>query len=202
MPPKTRFTRDMVLDTALEIVRDEGWPLLSARNIAKRLNSSVGPIYSILNSMGALEEELIRKVVDLLIESMKTPRTDDQTLNIGLGYIVFARDEKQLFRCFLYEKYATLRRPYRKKLWGLFGKKFIDDNRYSDLTHEEINRHRRKMYVFSHGLAVLINTGSLPDRQNDKDIAAALRETRGMLLAGLRVMKSGTGNRFEEGGEV
>ncbi|MCP4690703.1 MAG: TetR/AcrR family transcriptional regulator [Desulfobacterales bacterium] len=201
MPPKIKFTREMILDTALEMVRAEGWPSLTARNIAKRLNSSVGPIYSILNSMGALEEELIRKVVELLIESMTTPRTDDQILNIGLGYIVFARDERQLFKCFIEEKYAARREAHREKLWRRFGAKFIENGRYGDLTHEEIEQHRKKMFVFTYGLAVMINTGSIPERLNDEEIVAILREIRGTLLAGLRAMKSETDNPFEEGGE-
>ncbi len=192
----------MILDTAFAIVRAEGWASLSARNIAKRLNSSVGPIYSILNSMGALEEELIRGVVELLIASMKTPRTDDQILNIGLGYIVFARDERQLFKCFIEEKYSALRKPHREKLWRLFSKRFIDDSRYSDLTHEEIEQHRKKMFVFTYGLAVLINTGSMPERMDEKEIVAVLREVRGTLLAGLRASKREAGNLSEEGGEV
>ncbi len=192
----------MIIDTALAMIRAEGWASLTARNIARRLNSSVGPIYSILNSMGALEEELVRNVVEMLMASMNTPRTDDPILDIGLGYIAFARDEGQLFKCFIEEKYSALRKTYREKLWEESRKKFIDDSRYNDLTHEEIYQHRRKMFVFTYGMAVLLNTGSIPEGLKDEEIVAALRETNGMLLAGLRSMKSGVGNPLEEKEEV
>ena len=125
MPPKPKFTKEIILNTALEIVRSEGWPSLSARNIAKRLDASVGPIYSSLQSMGALEEELIGEVYALLHESMMTPRTDDPVLNLGLGYIVFARDEKRLFKCLIDEKYSVQRKLHSERLWQSLSKKFL-----------------------------------------------------------------------------
>ncbi len=192
MPPKPKFTKEMILEAALEIVRSKGWAALSTRNIAKGLNSSIGPIYSFMKSMEAVEVELIRRVYEMLYKSMTTPRTDDRILDMGLGYIVFARDEKKLFRCLIDEKYSTMRRPFGKKLWEWSSKKYIDDNLYNGLTPGEIEQHRKRMVVFSHGLAVMINSDVLPVRLNDQEIEAILRENGDILLAGLRAMKCET----------
>jgi len=186
MPPKPKFTRKMILDAALEIVRSEGWSELSARKIAKQLNSSVGPIYSFLKSMGALEEELIQMVYELLYEYMTVLRTEDRILNLGVGYVAFARDEKHLFKCFANEKYSTLRQPYSDRLWQSFLERFSTHQRYEGLAPEQIERHRKKMIVFIYGLAVLINTGALAKDMDDEKIADLLRETGDMLLSGLR----------------
>ncbi len=202
MPPKPKFTREMILDTALEMVRSKGWASLSTRNIAKRLNSSIGPIYSFLKSMQTVEVELIRKVYEMLHESLTTPRTGDQILDMGVGYVVFARDEKQLFKCLVDEKYAAMRKPFGEQLWRWSSQKCIDDELYDGLTREEIIEHRKKMVVFSHGLAVMINSDVVSDWLSDQEIETIIQENGEMLLAGPRAMKRGAGNLAKERGEV
>lgn len=185
MPPKARFTKEMILDAAFEIVRNDGWSGLSARNIARRLNASVGPIYTLMQSMGNLEKSLVGKAYELLREFMLTPRTEDQILNMGLGYIAFARDESALFRCFLDPKYSALRKPYSEQLWRLLSQDITKDDRYAGLMPKQIEQHRKRMIVFVYGLAVLINTGFAPAEMDNEKVAALLQETSAMLLNGL-----------------
>jgi|GEM_PF-5552282 len=45
MPPKTRFRKEEIVDAAFAIAREKGFEEISARNVAKRLGSSVAPIY-------------------------------------------------------------------------------------------------------------------------------------------------------------
>lgn len=186
MPPRPKFSKQMIIDTALDVVRLHGWSALSARRIAEQLESSVGPIYSFMGSMNDLEAELVGRVYELLHKSMITPRTGDPILDLALGYILFARDEKRLFRCFIEEKYLVQRRSHSKRLWRLFSGKFFDDDRYRGLSQKQIEEHRKKLMVFVYGLAVFINTGFPADVPDDEDIAAILRETGDMLLSGLR----------------
>ena len=186
MPPKIKFTPKMVIDTAFQIVRSDGWPALSARNIAKKLNSSVGPIYSYLKSMGALEEKLVGRAYQLLFHYMAKPRTGDRTLDQGVGYVLFARDEKNLFKCFIDEKFSTLRRPHSERLWRSLGDEIAANSRYRGLTKRQLEQHHRKMVTYIYGMAVLINTGFLDVDMSEKEITGLLRDTGEMLLAGLR----------------
>jgi len=186
VPPKIKFTSKMVIDTAFEIVRSYGWPALSARNIANKLNSSVGPIYSYVKSMGVLEEKLVDRAYRLLHQYMTELRTNDRVLDRGVGYVLFARDEKNLFKCFIDEKFATLRRPYSEQLWQPFGEKIAGHPRYTDLTNGQFEKLHRKMVTYTYGLAVLINTGFLDVDMGENQIVELLRETSEMFLAGLR----------------
>ena len=186
MPRKPKFTREMIVDTALDMVRVRGWSALSARNIANHLKASVGPIYSLMESMAAVEAALIARVYELLHASMLTTRTGDPIVNLALGYICFARDERNLFKCFIDEKYASLRRPHSDRLWKQLAAKFTADARYAGLTRAQIEEHRRKMTVFTYGLAVLINSGARGGHLGDAELATILSETGEMLLAGLR----------------
>jgi len=186
VPPKIKFTSQMVIDTAFEIVRSDGWQALSARNIANKLNSSVGPIYSYVKSMGALEGKLLGRAYRLLYQYMTEPRTDDRALDRGVGYVLFARDEKNLFECFIDKKFAAQRRPYSEQLWQSLDDEISIHSRYRGLTKEKFEQHRRKMVTFTYGLAVLIHTGFLDVDMGEKQIIELLRETGEMLLAGLR----------------
>ena len=44
--PKQKITKEMIIETAFEIVRKEGLENLLVKNIAAKLNCSVQPIYS------------------------------------------------------------------------------------------------------------------------------------------------------------
>jgi AcrR family transcriptional regulator len=96
-PRETVFSRKTVLAAAVAIVREEGWERLTARRIAERLKASVAPVYSVFGSMEALEREVLQDARRLLDEKMAVSYTEGAFLNIGVGMVVFARDEANLF---------------------------------------------------------------------------------------------------------
>ena len=61
MPPHIRFTQDVILDEAFEIVRQEGLYALSARRVAKELGCSTQPVYDAYTSMQELQDAVIEK---------------------------------------------------------------------------------------------------------------------------------------------
>ena len=44
MPKSTTITQEIIIETAFEMVRKEGFAVLSARNIAKQIGCSTQPI--------------------------------------------------------------------------------------------------------------------------------------------------------------
>ena len=44
MPPKAKITRDMIIDAAFEIARNEGAENINARNVSKQLSCSTQPV--------------------------------------------------------------------------------------------------------------------------------------------------------------
>ena len=44
MPPKSKITRDMVIDAAFEVAREAGGENINARTVAKKLNCSTQPV--------------------------------------------------------------------------------------------------------------------------------------------------------------
>lgn len=58
MPPKPKFTREEVVDTAIELIKDKGIEALTARELGAKLGSSARPIFTVFRNM----EELISDV--------------------------------------------------------------------------------------------------------------------------------------------
>jgi AcrR family transcriptional regulator len=96
-PKETTFDKAAVLAAAVKIVRKKGWAALSARTVAAGLKSSVAPVYSTYGSMNALEKDILREARLRLHESTVKAWTDGDFLNIGVGIVVFAREEPHLF---------------------------------------------------------------------------------------------------------
>ena len=59
MPPKIRITKEDILSTAVEIVRQEGAAALNARAIASSLHCSTQPIFSNFETMDVLRAAVI-----------------------------------------------------------------------------------------------------------------------------------------------
>ena len=47
MPPKPKFTREEVVDKAIELIKDKGIEALTARELGAKLGSSARPIFTV-----------------------------------------------------------------------------------------------------------------------------------------------------------
>ena len=62
VPKSTTITQEAIIDTAFEMVRKEGFGVLSARSIAKQIGCSTQPIYCCYKNMGDLKIWVISKL--------------------------------------------------------------------------------------------------------------------------------------------
>ncbi|MHB8055890.1 MAG: TetR/AcrR family transcriptional regulator [Candidatus Aminicenantales bacterium] len=105
-PRETTFDKPAVLAAAIKIVGENGWEKLTARAVADELKASVAPVYSTFGSMEALEREILHEARRRLYESTMVAYTDDAFLNIGVGMVVFARDEGPLFTALFHTRHS------------------------------------------------------------------------------------------------
>jgi AcrR family transcriptional regulator len=195
VPPKSKFNREDIVQIAFDAVRKHGWAGLSARYIANELNSSTMPIYSYFESMRDLEEEVVRKAYELILGYAKKRYTGDLWLDGGIGYVLFARKEKQLFRALMDEKYVALRGKYSAKAFEMAGHMLADYPAFQGLSKEQILDIRRKRMIFAYGLASYVNIYSAGTDASEKSIAELLREMDEMLIGSARNFpSSGDGN--------
>lgn len=100
MPPKIKVTEEEIINAAVRLVRDKGVENLNARDLAKEIGCSVHPIFRIYNSMEGLKRAVYKKVEDIYNVRMLNAGEDKENgfLNMGLTYIDFAKNEKNLFK--------------------------------------------------------------------------------------------------------
>lgn len=99
MPPKVKVTQDQIIQAAMDIVRESGIDALNARALAKQLDCSIQPIFKNFETMGSLKQALLveaQKIYDGYTQ--KGMQNSNPFLGIGLGYIQFAQEEKNLFK--------------------------------------------------------------------------------------------------------
>lgn len=101
MPPKIKFTKEQIIESAVELVREQGAESLSARNLASRLGCSPQPIFSCFEGMEQVRGEVIKAAGEVYAgyirketESGKYPPYKCS----GMAYIRLAREERELFR--------------------------------------------------------------------------------------------------------
>jgi len=153
MPPKIKFTKELVIKKGYEIVRKKGWNALSTRALAAELGSSPIPIYSCFNSMQELEPEIIKKIVDILQDYMVREVTGDPWLDHGIGYVLFAAEERLLFLSINDADHFELGRRYGQRIWDDCTNALADYPPFSGLSNEQIYNVQLKRWMFAHGFA-------------------------------------------------
>lgn len=99
MPPKTRITREMILDAAFEITRETGIETVSARTVSQRLGCSTQPVMYCFATIEALRAEVYKRTEDYQTGFIMRPAAETMTLlDVGMAYVRFAAEEKYLFR--------------------------------------------------------------------------------------------------------
>ncbi len=159
MPPKPKFSSESVIEAAFSIVRREGWTALSARSIAKELGASTGPIYAYLSSMTDIEEAVVERALDLYARYLTAVQTGDAWIDSGIGYVRFALEEQQLFRCLNDEKHTPMQRKLAKKVWERLSLDLAHHPMFKGLDDDLTVRIRQARWMLVHGLASLINMG-------------------------------------------
>lgn len=97
MGARTAIEKKGIVEAAVQIVREAGWEVVSARSIAARMGSSTMPIYSVIGSMEELHVLAKLRAVEMLQASQRVPRTGNPALDLAVGYVAFAREESRLF---------------------------------------------------------------------------------------------------------
>jgi AcrR family transcriptional regulator len=159
MPPKQRFTPQDIIEAAFQVVRKQGWEGFSARTIANELNSSTRPIYDYFNSMENIEAEVIKKILVHFVEFLSRERTGDKWLDQALGYVLFAAEEKHLFRCINDEKHTPFQRQFARHHWVELGEALSEDERFKNISAESKHKVRAARWIMIHGLSYLISNG-------------------------------------------
>jgi AcrR family transcriptional regulator len=192
---RTVFKKETIIDAAFTLTRGSGWGSVTARNIARKLDSSTMPLYSRLRSMEEIEKEVRARAGLLMQEYQRRGYTEDAMTNAAVGYVAFARHEKNLFRFLYVDRPVTARgRGRRRKRGDAYARKGIVD------LEEQAAVARKdplvlKNWAFIHGLASLISAGviDLPEKR----IIGLIREMAMSVSLLTELRKKGKAGMFD-----
>lgn len=180
MPPKTKFSQEVVLDAAYELAREQGFSALSTRSIADRLGSSTAPIYSCYPSMEDLVAAVFDRAKQRMAEYMKHNWTAAPFLNMGIGIVMFSRDESVLFRTILFDvpELSIANPDSMEENIQMMGA----DPMFRELPQEAMAKILEKMSVVTYGLASVVTSGVIPN-VDAKWVADWLEDIGGVIIA-------------------
>ena len=162
MPPKIKFDKQQIADSAFTIVRQEGLGALTARSLSAKLGCSVCPIFTVFKNMDEVINEVIIKAKSLYAQYVRRGLSSKPAFKgVGEQYIKFSCDEPKLFTIlFMSEKRGA-------NLGDILNK--IDDN-YSDILQSIIDTYGlykqdaeklyMHMWIYTHGIATLCATST------------------------------------------
>lgn len=99
MPPKPKFTKEEIVQTALLIVSQRGTSALTAKELGNALGSSARPIFTVFTSMKEVQAE-VRQAAMARFETYAHRAGADMPAfkQVGMQMILFALEEPQLYQ--------------------------------------------------------------------------------------------------------
>ena len=153
MPRNTQFTTEDVIKAAIDLVRKHGLSKLSASAMAEEMGCSTMPIYSHSKNMQTLEDEVVRRVWKLVMQYQAESYTGDVWVDQAIGWVMFSRDEENLFKCLTDNNNLDLRLEMQVKHWQSLADHLEAYNGFDGMDEELSERVRYDHALLTYGLA-------------------------------------------------
>ena len=99
MPPTAKFSKEKIVEAALDIVRTEGFDALTARALGTKLGSSARPIFTVFSNMEEVQQSVTEAAKMLYKEYVRKGLSQSPAFKgVGTQYILFSINEPKLFQ--------------------------------------------------------------------------------------------------------
>ena len=159
MPKKTHLTVRDFQETALDMVRKDGWGKLSITALAKHMGCSTMPVYSHFENLETLRDEVVKKGWELVYTYESKQYTGDPWIDQSIGYVYFARENRRLFACMLDGRNLELERRMLQEHWFFLTDLLSDYRGFEGLSPEQCRVIRYSRAMFTQGVAITVSKG-------------------------------------------
>ncbi len=191
MPPKAKFTREEIIEAALDIVKTDGFEALTSRALGKRLGSSARPIFTVFQSMDEVQQAVIQAAKALYKEYVDQGLTWEHPFKgVGTQYILFSIHEPKLFQLlFMTEQpqvpdfsgvLPLIEESYEEILLSI-----QNDYGFSEQSAKRLYHH---LWIYTHGIATLCATRMC--RFTGEEISGMITEVCTSILKNIKEEKS------------
>lgn len=184
MPPKPKITREMIIDAAFDIAREDGSENINARTVAKKLKCSTQPVMYHFKTIEELKKAVYIKADNYHTNYILKVKKSEKGImtEVGINYISFSMEEPNLFR-FLFQsgfiKYSSVTEMNdSEELLPII----TSMQKALNMNVENTKKVFLSIAMFLHGYASMIANNSL--KYNEEQIALEIhRAYRGAILA-------------------
>lgn len=161
MPPKAKFTKEQIVQVALDIVREEGIEAVTARSLGKRLGSSACPIFTVFENMEEVLSQTQKAAKGLYFEYVERGLTQTPAFKgVGTQYILFSIQEPKIFQMlFMSEQPQELALnnvlPAIEEHYDAIMSSIQTAYNMSVASAEKLYKH---LWIYTHGIAALCAT--------------------------------------------
>ncbi len=173
MPPKAKITKEMILNTVLELTRETGFEAVNARSVAGKLSCSTRPIFTCYENMDDLKKEFLAfayQYYKQFVRDFQKSESVSPCLIFPLSYLEFAEREPLLFQLLFIDD-MDLEMTAAKDFY-----RELDNEKNAQIFAETIGIGYEQakvvfldLFLYTHGMAVLTATKKLTlDREHAK----------------------------------
>ncbi|MBQ4584266.1 MAG: TetR/AcrR family transcriptional regulator [Bacilli bacterium] len=92
--------KTIIINSAVAMVKKNGWDSLNARSIAKEIGISTKPLYRLYKGMDEIKEDIYNEVYKQYDEFInKRVYNKNALVTLCVAYVEFANEYKNLFKC-------------------------------------------------------------------------------------------------------
>lgn len=173
MAPRNKFSRDEMIEKAVQVVRKQGIGALTAKSLANELGVSTQPVFTCFHTIEEVRREVVNAAKILYDDYVKEGLCNDiPFLGFGMHYIRFAKEEPELYRLlFLSTDQSEGNSAFEEMNASL---ELVTDSMQETyhIDAKTAERYFRDMWLVAHSFATLIVTGSCP--YTDQEIGRIL----------------------------
>ena len=173
MAPRNKFSRDEMIERAVQVVRKQGIGALTAKSLANELGVSTQPVFTCFHTIEEVRREVVNAAKILYDDYVKEGLCNDiPFLGFGMHYIRFAKEEPELYRLlFLSTDQSEGNSAFEEMNASL---ELVTDSMQETyhIDAKTAERYFRDMWLVAHSFATLIVTGSCP--YTDQEIGRIL----------------------------
>lgn len=185
MPRQPKFSAEEIIDAAFELVRQSGWPGLTAAAIGKKLKCSTMPVFYHFENLGEIEQAVIERGWDLLLERESEVVTGDRWVDQAVGYARFAIEEQNLFRCMHDSVHVDTHAKMRLKHWDVLSAQLEDYEGFKQMPAEVAGKVRFFRAMTSHGIGNWASYGWTDNMPDDAAMVRFIEMSSKALLEGV-----------------
>lgn len=160
MPPRTKITREMVVNAAFEVAREVGAENINARTVSEKLGCSTQPVMWQFKTIADMKEAAYQKADSFHTEFLM--KIENESIkDIGLNYIRFAATEKNLFR-FIFQSGAFSGKDFLELLKGEDFRPILEILAQETQTNiEQTKMIFQTFFFYVHGYASMLANNSI-----------------------------------------